>query len=282
MRIFLTGARGQLGTELVERFTAAGHALTAVDIDDVDLCDRAAINAAISAARPEAIVHPAAFTAVDRCETEPETAFAVNVLGTRHVAEAARAVGAPVTYVSTDYVYDGTKDTPYLEWDEPNPQSVYGLSKLAGERELGPDATVVRTSWVCGFHGANMVKTILRLADQPGTLRFVDDQRGHPTFAADLAETIEMLVTERAPGLFHVTNQGAVSWFEFARAVLEAAGHDPSRVEACATSDLQPPRPAPRPVNSVLDNAALRLSGLPVPRDFREPLAELTARLVAN
>lgn len=279
MRIFLTGAKGQLGTDLVERLTASGHELTAVDIDEVDLGMRDDVLAAVEHARPEAIVHPAAFTAVDACESEPDTAFRVNVLGTRHVAEAARRVGAPVTYVSTDYVFDGTKEGPYVEWDTPNPQSVYGRSKLAGERELDPGSTIVRTSWVCGFHGANMVKTILRLAAEPGTLRFVDDQRGHPTFTADLAAVIETLVVERRPGLFHATNQGAVSWYEFARAVLEAAGDDPNRVEPCATADLQPPRPAPRPANSVLDNAALRLSGLPATRDFHEPLAELVARL---
>lgn len=281
MRIFLTGARGQLGTELVERFTAAGHDLTAVDIAEVDLGDRDAVHAAITAAKPDAVVHPAAFTAVDLCETEVDAVFRVNVLGTRHVAEAARLVGAPVTYVSTDYVFDGTKADPYIEWDSPNPQSVYGRSKLAGERELGPGATIVRTSWVCGFHGNNMVKTILRLASAPGALRFVDDQRGHPTFAADLAAVIDTLVTDRRPGLFHVTNQGAVSWFAFAQAVLEAAGDDPSRVEPCATSDLQPPRPAPRPANSVLDNAALRLSGVPLAPDFHEPLGKLVQRLRA-
>lgn len=279
MRIFLTGAKGQLGTDLAHRLTADGHDLTAVDVDEVDLGDRAAVLAAIDAARPDAVVHPAAFTAVDRCETEPDEAFRVNVLGTRHIAEAARRAGAPVTCVSTDYVFDGTKAGPYVEWDIPNPQSVYGRSKLAGERELDPGSTIVRTSWVCGFHGANMVKTILRLAAEPGTLRFVDDQRGHPTFTEDLAGVIETLVVDRRPGLFHVTNQGAVSWYEFARAVLEAAGDDPDRVEPCATADLQPPRPAPRPANSVLDNAALRGSGLPETRDFREPLAELVARL---
>lgn len=280
MRIFLTGARGQLGTDLVEQFTKSGHELVAVDIDEVDLTVRDDVLAAIEAARPDAVVHPAAFTAVDRCEAEPDTAFAVNVLGTRNVVEAARRVGAPVTYVSTDYVFDGTKSGAYVEWDLPNPRSVYGLSKLAGERELDPTSTIVRTSWVCGYHGANMVKTILRLAAEPGPLRFVDDQRGHPTFTTDLAAVIDTLVTDERPGLFHVTNQGPVSWYEFARAVLEAAGEDPERVEACGTADLKPPRPAPRPANSVLDNAALRMSGLPTTRDFHEPLGELVGRLI--
>lgn len=280
MRIFLTGARGQLGTDLVEQLTKSGHTLVAVDIDEVDLTVRDDVIAAIEAARPDAVIHPAAFTAVDRCESEPDTAFAVNVLGTRNVVEAARRVGAPVTYVSTDYVFDGTKPGPYVEWDTPNPRSIYGLSKLAGERELDPTSTIVRTSWVCGYHGANMVKTILRLASEPGRLRFVDDQRGHPTFTTDLAAVIDTLVTDGRPGLFHVTNQGPVSWYGFARAVLEAAGEDPERVDPCGTADLQPPRPAPRPANSVLDNAALRMSELPTTRDFHEPLGELVGRLI--
>lgn len=282
MRIFLTGAKGQLGTDLVAQLHKSGHDLVAVDIDDVDLTNRTDVITAIGAARPDAVVHPAAFTAVDRCETEVDAAYAVNVIGTRNVVEGARRVGAPVTYVSTDYVFDGTKDAPYNEWDAPNPQSVYGRTKLAGERELDPGSTIVRTSWVCGFNGANMVKTILRIAAEPGRLTFVDDQRGHPTFTEDLAGVIDTLVTDERSGLFHVTNQGAVSWYEFARAVLESAGDDPSRVDPCVTADLQPPRPAPRPANSVLDNAAMRLSGMTATRDFRDPLAELVRRLQAD
>jgi dTDP-4-dehydrorhamnose reductase len=176
-------------------------------------------------------------------------------------------------------VFDGTKATPYVEWDAPNPQSVYGRSKLGGERELHPGSTLVRTSWVCGRHGPNMVKTVLRLAAERDELAFVDDQRGCPTFAADLAAKILELVVDRRPGLFHVTNQGAVSWFEFAREVLEAAGLDPGRVRPVSTAELTPPRPAPRPANSVLDNAALRLSGLaPLPH-HRESLDRLVRRL---
>jgi dTDP-4-dehydrorhamnose reductase len=188
-------------------------------------------------------------------------------------------VDAPVHYISTDYVFDGLKDSPYVEWDQPNPQSVYGLSKLAGESELDDGSTVVRTSWVCGFHGPNMVKTILRLADEHETLSFVDDQFGHPTFADDLAAMITKLVTERRSGVFHVTNAGAVSWFEFAQEVLLAAGQDPARVHPIATADLLPARPAPRPANSVLDNAALRLSGMASTADFRVPLRRLVNRV---
>jgi dTDP-4-dehydrorhamnose reductase len=229
-------------------------------------------------------VHAAAWTEVDACEADPDRALAANGLGTRHVAEAARRVGAHLCYLSTDYVFDGTKPGPYTEWDDPNPQSVYGRSKLAGERELGrdPASTVVRLSWVCGRHGANMVKTILRLAAERDQLAFVDDQRGHPTFAADAAGAIRRLVAERRPGLFHVTNQGVVTWYEFARAVLESAGLDPERVRPISTAELDPPRPAPRPANSVLDNLALRLSGLPLLPHYRASLDRLVAELVAR
>jgi dTDP-4-dehydrorhamnose reductase len=281
VRVLVTGAAGQVGHELVGAF--ADHDLTAVGRDELDVTDREAVLALVTTSRPGAIVHAAAWTDVDGCERDAERAYLVNALATRHVAEAARRVGAHLLTLSTDYVFDGTKPDPYVEWDQPNPCSVYGRSKLAGELEVAgdPAATIVRTSWVCGRHGANMVKTILRLAGSHDTLGFVDDQRGHPTFARDLAATVRRLAVERRPGRFHVTNQGAVSWYEFARSVLEAAGHDPERVRPIATSDLDPPRPAPRPANSVLDNAALRLSGLPPLRDYREPLAELVAELGA-
>ncbi len=283
MRIFITGAGGQLGRDLVAEFSRPGHhEVVAAEHQHLDVGDREAVLGLITATRPDAVVHPAAWTAVDACEGDPDRAYRVNALGTRHVAEAARRVGAPVFYVSTDYVFDGTKPEPYVEWDEPNPQSVYGRSKLAGERELDAGSTIVRTAWVCGYHGATMVKTILRLAGEHDTLRFVDDQRGCPSFTEDLAVAIKQLVVEHRPGVFHVTHQGAVSGFEFAREVLRFAGLDPERVEPIATADLDPPRPAPRPANSVLDNAALRLSGLPSLADFREPLERLVKRLVTE
>lgn len=280
MRVLITGAAGQVGSELVSAFGAdSHHEVIACDSSTVDISDRDSTLGAITSTRPDAIVNPAAWTAVDACEGDPAKAYLVNTMGVRHLAEAARRVGASICHISTDYVFDGTKQTPYDEWDTPNPTSVYGASKLAGERELGPEATIVRTSWVCGFHGSNMVKTILRLAAEHDTLSFVDDQRGHPTFADDLAVAIKRLVVERRPGLFHLTNQGAVSWFEFAQAVLSASGQDPERVLPVATADLKPPRPAPRPANSVLDNAAWRMSGFAPLADFREPLGRLVARL---
>ena len=280
MRVLITGAGGQVGRELVEVFASSDHhEVVGLDHAALDIGDRDSVHAAVMATAPDVIINPAAWTAVDACESDPDRAYRINALAVRHLTEAARRAGARVVHVSTDYVFDGTKPTAYLEWDRPAPQSVYGASKLAGEMELDPDATIVRTSWVCGFHGGNMVKTILRLAGEHDTLSFVDDQRGHPTFADDLASMIETLAVERRPGLFHVTNQGAVSWFEFAREVLRCAGLDPDRVHPVATADLLPARPAPRPANSVLDNAALRLSGVALLDDFRVPLQRLVTRL---
>jgi dTDP-4-dehydrorhamnose reductase len=279
VRVLVTGAGGQLGRELVAAF--AGHEVTAADHARLDVADRDAVLQAVTATRPDAIVHAAAWTAVDACEDDPDRALAVNALGTRNVVDAAHRTGAMVCYLSTDYVFDGTKPDPYVEWDTPNPQSSYGRSKLAGERELDPGATVVRTSWVCGRYGHNVVKTILRLANEHDELTFVDDQRGHPSFAADVAGTVRRLVIDRRIGTYHVTNQGAVSWYEFAGSVMESAGHDPGRVRRIATADLVPPRPAPRPANSVLDNAALRLGGLPLLPHYRESLDRLVAELLA-
>lgn len=283
MRVLITGAGGQVGRELVATFSAEDHhEVIGLDHLALDITDRDAVMAAIVGHHPDAIVHPAAWTAVDACESDPDRAFATNAMATRFVAEGARFVGAPVHYISTDYVFDGTKADPYVEWDDPQPASVYGASKLAGERELDPGSTVIRTSWVCGYHGGNMVKTILRLAAEHDTLRFVDDQRGFPTFADDLASMVRRLVVDRRSGLFHVTNQGEVSWFEFAREVLLSTGQDPDRVHPVTTAELDPQRPAPRPANSVLDNAALRMSGIPLLEDFRVPLRRLVHRLTAG
>jgi dTDP-4-dehydrorhamnose reductase len=278
VRVFVTGAGGQVGREVVAAFR--DHDVLAADHAELDVTDRDAVLQAITISIPDAIVHLGAWTAVDACEADPDQAFLVNSLGTRHVADAARRVGARVCYLSTDYVFDGTKPDPYVEWDPPHPLSVYGRSKYGGEREVDPDATIIRTSWVCGRHGQNIVKTILRLAADHRPLAFVDDQRGHPTFAGDLAPMIVRLVIDHRPGLFHVTNQGVVSWYEFARAVLEAGGLDASMVQPIATADVDPPRPAPRPANSVLDNAALRLGGLPLLPHYRDSLEPLVADLI--
>lgn len=282
MRVLVTGAGGQLGRDVALACEAADDEVLAFDRQALDVSSRDAVLGAVTVLRPHAVVHCAAWTAVDACEADPDRAWLLNALAVRSVAEACRRAGAHLVHVSTDYVFSGSKPTPYVEWDATDPLSMYGRSKLGGEQEAlgaGIGATVVRTSWVCGEHGSNMVKTILRLASERPELAFVDDQIGHPSFCADLAPMLRRLAVDRRPGIHHVTNQGAVSWFEFAQAVVEASGRDPAMVTPISTADLQPPRPAPRPANSVLDNAALRLGGLPLLRDFRDPLADLVRRL---
>jgi dTDP-4-dehydrorhamnose reductase len=276
LRVLVTGAGGMVGREVVEALGAHDvHEVIGLDHAALDVGDRDSVLGAIGSTKPDAIVHCAAMTAVDACESERDRAFLVNALGVRFVMEGARRAGAYVVTLSTDYVFDGSQPEPYHEWDTPNPASVYGQSKLGGEFEVDLECAVVRTSWVIGRYGANMAKTVLRLAAGDSPLRFVDDQRGCPTVAADLARMLRSFVVERLPGTWHVTNQGAVSWFEFAGEVLRAAGDDPARVEPISTADLDPPRPAPRPANSVLDNRALRLSGRTLLPDFRESLPTL-------
>ncbi len=308
LRVLVTGGHGQLGRDLQDVLAGAvpdgGADAGAPGIlpplgkgvfevmgpgsAELNVVDRTAVREVAHSFRPDIVLHAGAYTKVDACESDSDTAFAVNAIGTRNVAEAAVGVGAHLVYVSTDYVFDGTLDRPYVEWDRPNPTSVYGRSKLGGELEVhaaaGPSATVVRTAWVSGAHGANMVKTVLRLAAESpgGPLRFVDDQHGCPTFTADLARAVVRLALDRRPGTFHVTNQGETTWFGFARAALAAAGFDPGCVEPIATSELDPPRPAPRPANSRLDNAALRLSGLPLLPDWTDSLARLVEFLSAG
>jgi len=293
LRVLVTGAAGQLGRDLLACLAGelpvggspawfAGARLPAcealgTDLPELDLTDRSAVRAFLAILRPQVVVHGAAWTDVDACEADPGKAFAVNGLATRHVVEAARMVGARVVYISTDYVFDGESPGAYTEWDPPRPRSVYGRSKLAGELELGPGDTTVRTSWVCGAHGRNMVRTVLRLAAGEGTLRFVADQRGCPTFTADLAVAVARLVVEDRPGRFHLTNAGVTTWHGLAAEVLRQIGQDPARVQAISTAELDPPRPAPRPANSALENLAWRASGLPAMPSWQDGLARLLA-----
>ena len=279
MKVLVTGAAGQLGTELVEVFQRGGHEVVGTTHATLDISQPDQVQECVLSVKPNFIVHAAAWTAVDACEADKEKAFAVNGTATASLVAAAEKVGARVAYVSTDYVFDGSKSSPYVETDTVNPQSVYGASKLAGEQALRPSDLTVRISWVCGFHGANMVKTILRIAAAQPELAFVHDQIGNPTFADDAAGMIATLVEHEQQGIFHVTNQGAVSWHGFAQEVLRAAGLDPARVLPVLTADLQPPRPAPRPANSVLENKALTQAGFTLLDDFRIPLARLVQRL---
>ncbi len=289
MRILLTGAGGQLGKDIVLALKEHNESLKehlkidflAMDHNGLDVSIRDQVFKVCYGYEPDIIIHAAAWTKVDECESNLEKAYCTNTMGTRYLADAAKYLNAYLLYVSTDYVFDGYKKDPYVEWDAPNPLSVYGKSKLAGEQAVYgvPFHSVVRTSWVCGYGGANMVKTLLRLLAERETLQFVDDQIGSPTFTEDLAQKIIEIAIGRHCGIFHVTNSGMTSWYGFAKETAALLGYDPSKIVPIKTSEMSPPRPAPRPANSVLDNMALRLSGLGLLPAWQTSLAKLLDRL---
>lgn len=267
MRIFVTGASGQLGSEISRAF--AGHEIIPGTRPEFDLTDERSVRGAIDAAQPDLIVHPGAYTDVDGCERDPERAYRTNALGTRYVALAAHAAGVPLVAVSTDYVFDGTKGEPYLEWDDPRPLSVYGRSKLAGEREaltLHDRCYVVRTSWVYSPRGRNFVKTMLRLAGERSMLTVVDDERGGPTLAADLADAIRQLVERPVYGIYHLSNAGSCSRYELACQTLALANLSTEIVPVSTEEYLRrSPLPARRPADSTLQNLAGAALGIELP-----------------
>ena len=276
LRIVVTGAGGQVGSEVTAHVPHCN--VIGLDRTACDLTDRDSVEQAVSAAAPAAVVNCAAWTDVDGCEADPERAMHVNALGVRHLAGACARVGAHLVHVSTDYVFPGDKDGPYDEWDEPDPRSVYGRSKLGGEREAARHAgswAIVRTSWVFGRRGRNFVDTILGRAREGAPLLVVDDQRGCPTYAPDLAGALARLAVERRAGIYNVTNEGACTWHDLAVAAVELAGLDPSVVGTATTAELE--RPAPRPANSILSGAAWAAAGLPPLRPWREALTERLA-----
>ena len=273
LRILVTGAGGQVGSEVAAHLPH--HEVVALDRAACDLGNRDSVEQAVAAVEPAAVINCAAWTDVDGCEADPQRAVLINALGVRHLAVASARVGAHLVHVSTDYVFAGDKHGSYDEWDEPAPRSVYGRSKLGGDREVAAHAgswAVARTSWVFGRRGRNFVDTIVGRAREGAPLRVVDDQRGCPTYAPDLAGALARLAVERRAGTYHVTNQGACTWHDLAVAAVELAGLDPSVVGTTTTAELG--RPAPRPSNSVLSGAAWLAAGLPPLRPWREALAE--------
>lgn len=280
--LLITGAGGQLGSDLRAAAAAGGVAATGLASGALDITDRAAVRRAVSdfahgAVRP-VVINAAAYTAVDAAETDAERAFAVNESGARNLAEAAAGHGAGLIHVSTDYVFPGDAQRPYQVDDPTGPKNVYGASKLAGEQAVltaHPAAHVVRTAWVYGSaaSGGNFVKTMAKLESTNPSITVVDDQLGSPTWTADLAAGLIALAGADIPGgVLHATGAGQTSWFGFARAIFEELGADPERVQP-TTSDAFP-RPAPRPAYSVLSADAWRAAGLPSLRHWREALAE--------
>lgn len=267
-----------LGRDVVTAATAEHH-VAALGHSELDVTDAGATSAAVAAARPDAVLNCAAYTDVDGAEREPEAALAVNRDGARNAAAAAAELGAKVLYVSSDYVFDGSKRQPYVESDATAPLSSYGRSKLAGERATAaanPRSFVVRSSWLFGAGGRNFVATMLSLARERDELRVVDDQVGCPTYTADLAQALVRIAAGERFGLHHVAGGGSCSWYELARQALELAGLA-TRVLPCTTADF--PRPAPRPAYSVLASDRPDAVRLPEWRDGLERyLAERAVR----
>jgi dTDP-4-dehydrorhamnose reductase len=286
LRALVVGAAGQLGTDLLAALGPSARGLTRADLD---VTDGAAVRRAVGdwalavrdLAGPRAVFNAAAWTNVDLAETEEEAAYTVNATAPAHLALAAESVGARLVHVSTDYVFAGDATAPYEVAAPTGPRSAYGRTKLAGEQAVlaaSPAAYVVRTAWVYGATGGNFVKTMARLERERETVSVVDDQRGSPTWSRDLAHgLVELARLAPEPGIYHCTNAGETSWYEFARAVFEELGADPDRVRPCSTEEF--PRPAPRPAYSVLSDRAWRAAGLAPLRPWREALKAFVADL---
>jgi dTDP-4-dehydrorhamnose reductase len=264
-KLLITGAAGQLGQALVLAAGRQGWEAAATDAHDLDITDPQLVWGELSRRRPQVVINAAAATRVDDLESDPDGAILVNALGPRNLAVACRRLGIKLIHLSTDYVFDGAKPGPYVEWDRTEPLSVYGRSKLLGEewvRQQCPDHFIVRTAWLYGLPGPNFVTAILsrgRHLAPDGELKVVQDQRGTPTSALALAPQLLALAATEAFGTYHATCQGETTWYEFAGLILAAAGIT-VRVTPCTTAEF--PRPAPRPANSVLENRLLQVSGL--------------------
>ncbi len=281
MRVLVTGAKGQLGQDVVQLFSR-DHDVNGFGRQELDVTNERQTQAVIQGIQPTVIIHTAAYTVVDKAEDEKEKAFAVNALGTKNIAIAAESVGAKLCYISTDYVFDGTATMPYREDAPINPQSVYGQSKLAGEKLARTHCQrtfIVRTSWVFGKHGNNFVKTMLQLAESGRPLRVVNDQVGSPTYTKDLSAFIHELVQTNKYGLYHASNCGSCSWYEFAQSVFKHANLDVD-LQPCTTKEF--PRPAPRPAYSVLAHEAIQNNGFSLLRPWDEALKTFLNELDKN
>jgi dTDP-4-dehydrorhamnose reductase len=266
--ILVVGANGMLGRDMMALLGDRGRG---VDIDDIDITKLESVERVLTAVCPSVVVNCAAYTDVDGCESNQETAMQVNGEGVAHLAMATRTIGARLVQVSTDYIFDGSKGAPYQEDDAPHPLNVYGESKLAGEMNaaVNPDHLIVRTQWLYGLHGKNFVETMLRAGSERDELSVVDDQTGSPTWTVDLAHAILALVEKGCRGVYHAANEGYCSWNAFARAIFQEAGMKVS-VNAMTTEQLN--RPAQRPLHSPLDCGKLAHDCGYRPQSWRDAL----------
>jgi dTDP-4-dehydrorhamnose reductase len=264
-KLLITGAAGQLGQALVQYAGGQGWEVIPTDVHDLDITDSQSVWRELARLRPQVVINAAGATQVDALESDPDGALKVNGLGPRNLAVACRRLGLKLIHLSTDYVFDGTKPGPYVEWDATRPLSVYGRSKLLGEewvRQQCPDHFIVRTAWLYGLPGPNFIMAILarvRSLGPAGALKVVADQRGTPTSALALAPQLLALAATEAFGTYHATCQGDTTWYDFACLILKTAGIEVG-ITPCTTEEF--PRPAPRPANSVLDNRLLQVTGL--------------------
>jgi dTDP-4-dehydrorhamnose reductase len=273
--ILIIGANGMLAADMTPALVSAGYDVIGTDLPETDITNFERTDAFIRGVNPGAVVNCAAFTQVDKCETEEQTAYAVNARGVKHIAEITAKLAIPFLHISTDYVFDGTKGEVYCESDEANPLSAYGRTKLAGERfalSVNPKSLVVRTQWLYGAAGPNFVKTMLKLFTEQGGAKVVNDQFGSPTFTKDLAAACAVLLKSGETGLFHITNAGVMSWFDFAVKILSLSGLRGVSLTPCPTAEF--PRPAKRPAYSPLKNERWINSGHEPLRPCAEALAE--------
>lgn len=280
MKVLVSGADGQLGTDVVSLFREAGHTVIACNRETLDITDQFTSLMLLKESKPDTVIHCAAFTAVDLAEKEVDAAYTVNAVGTRNMVYASEQIGAKFCYISTDYVFDGFSESPYHEYDNTNPLTVYGKSKRAGEnmvQSLSSAYFIVRTSWVYGLHGKNFVKTMLRLAEEKTEIKVVNDQKGSPTYSVDLAKFLLELVETEKYGIYHASNSGICTWYEFATAIFEEAESVTGRrydVRICPCTTEEFPLPAPRPRNSVMSHLLIKSNGLKELRFWREGLRD--------
>lgn len=279
MKVLVTGVKGQLGYDVVKDLEKRGHQAIGVDREEMDLMDNEAIRSFIMELKPEAIIHCAAYTAVDKAEEEVDVCYQINAEAVKVIAECAKELDVKLIYISTDYVFDGTKEGEYVETDLPNPINVYGASKLKGEQyvqTLLEKFYIVRISWVFGINGNNFIKTMRRLGLERDELNIIHDQVGSPTYTADLAPLlVDMMETDKY-GIYHATNEGFCSWYEFANEIFRQSE---SQITTNPITTNQYPTAAKRPLNSKMSKAKLVESGFSLLPTWSEALASYLTEL---